>query len=234
MLTYPKIETLFERDPVTLKVTGKLRRPEFDLVKSWLVTEKVDGTNVRVFVDTRWIESIPVTGFRGRTDKAQLPPFLTDELQRLFPDDRVAAAFEEGMQVVLFGEGYGARIQKAGGDYREGVSFRLFDVVVRAEQQDWWLTWKDVEDVARKLGIKTVPVLGTDMMLGWAGSLSTGESRVAIEDRQLSGVDVDVPTREGIVARTEPPLFDRRGHRLIWKLKTRDLVNTNGGTSGGC
>ena len=28
---------------------------------------------------------------------------------------------------------------------------------------------------------------------------------------------------EGIVARTEPLLLDRRGNRVMWKLKTKDF-----------
>ena len=255
MLAYPKIETLFARDPVTRKVTGIIRRPEFNLVKSWLVTEKVDGTNIRVQVtetcngcaagyepprdgvcgDCGGTGRKRQVRFSGRSDAAQIPPFLLKRLHEMFPPERFDDVFNAD-EIVFFGEGYGARIQKGGGAYREGVSFRLFDVVVRADRQDWWLTWKDVEDVARKLNIDTVPVLGTDLMLGWAASLASGESRVAIEDRHIYRLlkDSDQPRRrEGIVARTEPPLFDRKGNRMIWKLKGRDLAYINGEPPGG-
>ena len=48
MIKYPKIETLFERDKDTFKVTDKIRLPEFEMIDNWLITEKIDGTNVRV------------------------------------------------------------------------------------------------------------------------------------------------------------------------------------------
>jgi len=66
MIPYPKIETLFKRDE-TFRVTDKLRLPEFALVREWLVTEKVDGTNIRVVYlpDHMWkLKSVNYTGGR--------------------------------------------------------------------------------------------------------------------------------------------------------------------------
>ena len=57
--------------------------------------------------------------------------------------------------VLLFGEGYGPKIQ-GGGKYREDQSFVLFDVKVG----DWWLNREAVDDVAEKLDIESVPVIG--------------------------------------------------------------------------
>lgn len=234
-MEYPKIETLYQRDLETHKVTNRVRRPEFDVVGRWLVTEKVDGTNIRIVlerpgavevqldaeVESRLVGGKPTVTIKGRTDRAQIPPFLLEKLEELFPVSRFEGVFSDVVEVVLYGEGYGARIQKAGGDYREGVSFRLFDVLVRGERT-WWLKWADVQDIARKLQIETVPVLGVDLSTSDAVTLATGDSLVAIDDRGLTFDDV-IPHREGIVARTEPPLFDRRGHRVVWKLKARDL-----------
>ena len=48
-MEYPKIITVFERDEATGKVLpGRLKLAETALPKSWLVTEKVDGTNIRI------------------------------------------------------------------------------------------------------------------------------------------------------------------------------------------
>ena len=47
MFKYPKIETLFTRDE-KFKVTDIIRLPEFENIKKWLVTEKIDGTNIRI------------------------------------------------------------------------------------------------------------------------------------------------------------------------------------------
>lgn len=217
-MEYPKIETLYDRDPETHRVkVGQLRRPEFGLVREWQVTEKIDGTNIRVMYS-------PEGGvtYGGRTDNAQMPTFLLAHLQEKFTPATLTAAFPDGGAVTLFGEGYGARIQKGGGDYREGVSFRLFDVAVGgAGEYKWWLTWENVEDVARKLNIETVPVVHRGLALGDAVAFVMGASDVAIAER-AKGV-ANARRREGIVARTEPPLFDRRGERVMWKLKERDL-----------
>lgn len=222
-MEYPKIETLFERDTDESKgrgglysvIVGQFKRPEFDLVDRWLVTEKVDGTNVRVLLeDGVWV------GFKGRTDNAQIPPFLLEKLQQLFPLEKVAGAFDLGTSAVLFGEGYGARIQKGGGNYREGVSFRLIDVaVIGADGFIWWLNWPDVKDVACKLGIETVPVFGVRSTDEIVRIVRNGmDSAVAHEENGGK-----VTPAEGVVCRTDPLLFTRLGHRLVWKLKTRDF-----------
>ena len=234
-MTYPKIETLFVRDPDTHKVTvGELRKPEFGLVKNWIITEKIDGTNVRVFFspgDTH-------VAFGGRTDNAQMPTFLLDHLQRTFTVEKMAEVFDNGVDaVILYGEGYGPKIQKGGGNYRDDVSFRLFDVRVTTHSErgegNWWLEWSDVEDVATKLGIKTVPMIGTMTDFELIRPYTTpsyvigpsrvavcviGPSRVAVEEARS-----DLVPREGIVARTEPALYDKYGKRIMWKLKEQDF-----------
>ena len=52
--TYHKIETLFERDEKTKKlINGKFRDETIEFLKdnTWVFTEKVDGTNIRVYWD---------------------------------------------------------------------------------------------------------------------------------------------------------------------------------------
>lgn len=204
---YPKIETLFVRDTKTFKVTNVLRLPEFDLVKRWLATEKIDGTNVRVFFEVGG-----QVRFGGKTDNAQMPTFLLSHLQDTFPLELFGVAFDEGAVGVLYGEGYGPKIQKGGGNYRDNVSFRLFDVRVG----DWWLNWDDVEDVAYKLGIQTVPVLTRGVSLEDAVGVLRVHSEVAAVEANNDII------QEGIVARTDPLLMTRNGHRLMWKLKAKD------------
>ena len=211
-MEYPKIETLFVRDEKTFKVTDQLRLPEFDLVKRWLVTEKIDGTNVRVFFDGANL-GVPTVRFKGRTENAQMPTFLLTHLQDAFTAEKVGAAFDEGSSVILFGEGYGPKIQK-GGNYRSDVSFRLFDVRVG----EWWLNWDGVDDVADKLGIRTVPVLGRCDSLDRAIERLRHGSPVAFQEAEN-----EIP-QEGIVARTDPLLMTRGGDRLMWKLKAKDYA----------
>ena len=220
-MKYPKIETLYVRSKTDWKVlTDQIRCPEFELVRWWLVTDKIDGTNVRVILTPDGDVEI-----RGRTDKAQFNPEVLQTLQDMFPADRVQSAFEQEDEgkwglwptVVLYGEGYGEKIQK-GGKYRKRQSFRLFDVRVG----DWWLNWDDVCDVANKLEIKTVPVvtLLTVPLTNWDGDITRflQSSEVAWQDSKYDCIDA-----EGIVARTDPLLFTRRGDRVMWKLKFKDF-----------
>ena len=49
---YHKIETLFERSETTKRlIEGKFRNPAIEYLQNnqWQFTEKVDGTNVRIF-----------------------------------------------------------------------------------------------------------------------------------------------------------------------------------------
>lgn len=222
---YSKIETLWNRNEKTFKVKpGEFRWPEFALPKAWLVTEKIDGTNIRVGLEapdspaSGETSGAPRVTFGGRTDAAQLQASVVQMLQTLFPVEKVAAAFDADTRAILFGEAYGPRIQKGGCLYRSTPSFRLFDVVVfGGDGRPWWLTWENIEDVARKLGVRTVPVLATGVSLEEALARLSAKSATAQED---GGPGCD---QEGIVCRTEPPLFTRAGRRLIWKLKIKDV-----------
>jgi hypothetical protein len=224
MIEYPKIDTLYDRDENFRVMPGALRRPEFAVPRRWIVTEKVDGTNIRV-----GMTADGAVRFAGRTDNAQIPPHLLAYLAATFTPERMAAAFEPEKEVVLFGEGYGPKIQ-SGGDYRPDVGFALFDVWL----DGWWLEPENVADVAGKLGIETVPAIdfGLAFMDGLgkfpedAGDLAwvleinghgTGNSTIA-------GRNGRERRAEGIVARTSPLLFTRDGQRLMWKLKFKDFA----------
>jgi ATP-dependent RNA circularization protein (DNA/RNA ligase family) len=212
MLEYPKIETLYDRDPKTFKVmTDRLRLSEFQIIKSWHITEKVDGTNIRV----EWIASEKRLIFGGRTDNAQMPTNLMVYLQETFKPE-IFTDFENDM--ILFGEGYGEKIQKGGGNYRKGVSFRLFDVLIGK----WWLEPDSIKAISDKLNIETVPDLGIIRTLPTSKFelevLTEGKSKVAIWD---GGTGCEP---EGIVARTHPLLFTRKGERVMWKLKFKDFA----------
>lgn len=110
---------------------------------------------------------------------------------------------------ILFGEGYGPGIQKCGGLYRADKAFILFDVLVGK----WWLDWESVNDVARKLGIETVPYLG----------LKTLDQIVEMVRTPFAS-QLGTAMAEGIVARPIETLFNKRMERIIIKLKTKDFT----------
>ena len=78
---------------------------------------------------------------------------------------------------------------------------------------------EDIEDIAIKLGIKTVPYLGMKTITEAVIFIrSKPNSIVAKEEMGIT----DHPM-EGIVARTHPLLLMRNGKRLMWKLKVNDF-----------
>ena len=209
---YHKIETLFERDPTTFVVDpSKLKSPVLRTIREWDVTEKIDGTNIRVI-----LSDAGEVSFGGRSNNAQIPGELVQHLVRTFQRDSLKAAlWVDGVPTgaILFGEGYGPGIQKGGGLYRPDKSFILFDVLVAGK---WWLDRKAVDDVACKLGIDAVPYLGR----------MTLESIVALVQPSFPS-KLGAATAEGVVARPIETLFDRRMKRIVIKLKTKDFVAGN-------
>ena len=206
MNEYHKIQTVYKRDPdnrLKTLLIGEYALPEFAYLREnqWLFTEKVDGTNVRVMLKAGgglW--------FGGKTDNAQIPPQLFESLMNMFNVNQMREHFPDG--VCLYGEGYGAKIQKGGGNYRPDQSFVLFDVKV----DGWWLLREDVEDVAQKLGIDVVPTIGHGSLDGMV-AIARGGLKSAWGDFQA----------EGVVARPATELRTRRGDRIITKIKCKDF-----------
>ncbi len=211
MSEYHKIQTVFDRDPdnkFRTLIDGAWARPEFEYLQgnSWVWTEKVDGTNIRVMLNC----GEGYARFGGKTDNAQIYAPLVDRLRELFPGAKMREKFGEAdRDVCLYGEGHGAKIQKGGGNYKpDGVDFVLFDVKIGP----WWLQRSDVVDVAHHFGIKDTPVVGV-------GSLNDMVIRAANGFQSAWGNF----QAEGIVARPETELVSRDGKRVITKIKRKDF-----------
>ncbi len=190
-------------------IEGKYREPEFELLKDieWTFTEKVDGTNIRIMWDGYNVF------FGGRTENAQIPSYLVNKLNELFTGTKIEQIFEQVFgesKVILFGEGYGAKIQKGGGNYSNNQEFVLFDVKVG----EWYLKREDIEDVAKKFSLKTVPIIAK-------GNLQTGVDLVKSGLKSQWGDFI----AEGLVAKPSVDIFNRRGQRIITKIKTEDFIN---------
>lgn len=207
-MKYPKINTLWKRDEKTHKIIeGDFSKAEFENIKKWHVTEKIDGTNIRIKCENSIVK------FDGRTDEAQIPSHLYDALSRMFTYPRFEKVFSETSpkKVILYGEGYGARIQKGGGAYRSDAGFILFDVWV----DGWWLQRDAVEDIAAKFEIATAPTLG----------IMTYEQIVDyVKATPESLVAKDTKIMEGVVARSYPLVLFRDGTPIMFKLKVRDFA----------
>ena len=218
MNQYHKIQTIFKRDEKTKRIIkDNYSMPEFEFLKDnqWVFTEKVDGTNIRVMWNGEDV------CFGGKSDDAQMPILLLYKLQELFEGTFKKQIFEEvfgkaklgdaefPLKVCLYGEGYGAKIQKGGGNYiPDGVSFVLFDVLIN----NLWLERVNVEDIASKFGLKVVPIIGE-------GTLTEAVEKTNQGFNSQWGDFL----AEGIVARPKIELKSRRGDRVITKIKHRDF-----------
>ena len=192
-------------------IIGKWTTDELKFLKDndWVWTEKVDGTNIRVMWNGKDVI------FGGRSDDAQLPTPLLLRLQELFvrfePRQIFVETFGiEEIDVVLYGEGYGARIQKGGGNYiPNGVDFVLFDVAING----LYLERENVEDIAQKFGIKVVPIIGH----------GTLDEAIEMTRKGFKSQWGDF-LAEGIVARPRIELLSRRRERIITKVKHKDFL----------
>jgi len=208
---YPKIPTVYARDPATsyrTMIVGEFAWPELEYLQNniWEFTEKVDGTNIRVMFKEG------VISFGGKTDNAEIPVFLMAKLNEIFlPLQPKFLELFNDAEVCLYGEGYGAKIQKGGGNYRKDQSFVLFDIRIG----EWWLQRKDVVDIAMKLGLDIVPVIGEGTLHDMVAKVKTG----------FNSIWGDFMA-EGIVARPKVELIARNGKRIITKLKHKDFAKS--------
>jgi hypothetical protein len=210
MKEYHKIQTVYFRDPENNHKTlleGTWAKPEFELLKDidWICTEKIDGTNIRVMWDGENVR------FGGKTDNAQIPSILIEVLQDAFTNEKMKEVFPDADNVCLYGEGYGKKIQKGGNYLPDRADFILFDVKVG----DWWLTREANEDVAIKLNIGVVPIIGTWKLKKAIEYVKNGFKSTIAHNKDY--------VAEGLIMKPKTELFNRRGERIITKIKHNDF-----------
>lgn len=207
MNEYHKIQSVFKRD---MQDKGKsLLMGEWSLMEFgyladnlWSFTEKVDGTNIRVMWNGDKIT------FGGKTDRAMIPAKLVERLRETFNNDGLFRDMFGSKQVCLYGEGYGDGIQK-GGKYRADQDFVLFDIKI----DGIWLSRGALVDIATRLSIKFVPIVGSGTLHECIKRVSSGSVLSTWGNFKA----------EGIVARPMYELQTRTGDRIITKIKYKDF-----------
>ena len=205
---YVKIPNIYKRETFGKNrlIEGEYSNPYLEYLSGceWEWTEKVDGTNIRIIWDGYRVD------MKGRTDKADIPKHLKARLDELFSGNEKEELFEStfgNKQVVLYGEGYGEKIQKGGGLYGK-VDFILFDVYI----DGFWLKRDAVQGIADVFQVKTVPSVGGGTLCE-AVEFIKGHPHSLLRDAEL----------EGIVCRPQQELFARNGDRIIVKIKCCDF-----------
>lgn len=210
---YHKIKNLFLRDETTKEIDlNVFSNPYFEMLKDieWIFTEKIDGTNIRIEWDGHQIS------FKGRTDKAEIPSKLFQYLNETF-DDKFESVIEQTFgenKFVLYGEGYGGKIQKGTQHYRKDESFIAFDIAVN----DRFINRNDFVGICLKHKISYVSLMTT-------GTLQEGINYIkhGVENGFLNYHGKEY--LEGLVAKPEIDLYDDRGNRIITKILTKDILN---------
>lgn len=178
----------------------------------WVGTEKVDGTNIRVYWDGYRIS------IAGRTDKAEIPPHLYKYLSDLFLTPEMESLFEQTFgdkEVYIFGEGYGAKIQKNGELYSETPKFIVFDVTIDGNE----LSLMNISNVALKLGLSRVDVV-------FQGTLE--EAIAYVKQHPSSHLNGGAHEMEGLVlSPLVAKLYDKNGDIIKCKCKWREVKEWN-------
>lgn len=211
---YPKINTIFERTERGVVIPEKYATPEIGYLADaqWNWTEKVDGTNIRLF----WNGYYVTIGGRTNGDdaagsqlEAMLVDYIINEASLTFADTwkKIARNCED---MTVYGEGYGKGISD-GAQYRDSPAFIIFDVRVG----EWWLGDDDIRDVADKLGCYVVPQWGT---------MTVNEAWEVIKSGSLTSHWPNAKP-EGLVGRPAIDLYSRKGERVLAKTKVKDWAD---------
>lgn len=199
---YPKIPSPWKRSPDTNRFDyNQWISPAVQDLRNadWEWTEKIDGMNIRIGWDGFAVR------FGGRSDRADIHKDLRIHLDGKFHEEIMESAFGS-TPVVLFGEGYGAGIQK-GGHYREDKAFILFDVLINNQ----WLSRESKEGISTALNIDIVPLVYPLWDNGIWGAVDLVRERP--------------PTFEGVVGTIPSGVLDKHGKRIQVKVKRKDVVD---------
>jgi hypothetical protein len=170
--------------------------------------------------------------YKGKTDNANIHPNLLKHLTDTYPARKILASlglkefipveefadhkwqsYEDIPKIyTIYGEGYGAKIQKAGGNYiKDGNGFIVFDVKV----DDLYLQPSQRNVIAENMDAPVVPFIGMMTLDEAIQFVREGfKSRIAENPDFMA---------EGLVIRNELGLKTRRGERIITKIKTCDF-----------
>jgi len=210
---YSKFSSPFVKDE---KFKNTMAESQYLPEGKWIKTEKIDGTNIRIILTK------PENGQREiliGSRKLILNP--DDVTSKQFMDclkevnlNKVVEYFKEvDSTVIIYGEGYGAGIQK-GGMYSPNKEFRVFDIRIGLAYQDF----EYVEKVCIDNQLNIVPVLGVSKTLSYGECLSSLDK---FKDTMIKDGCGGKP--EGIVYKFEPVLLNKYGERLIFKIKFKDF-----------
>lgn len=209
-------------------IPEEFSQEEFSVLANcrWLATEKIDGTNMSYHF---CYEAAPVKDdapaddyleIKGKTPEAIIPTPLIEKMRSMLTKEDFHRVFLKEdtyfIDVFIFGEGYGNKIQKHGSDYiKDGVGFIVFDIKINGI----WLTRESIESICKQLNLNVVPLVGYMTLFEAIEYVAKGFKSSVAENKDLNA--------EGLVLTAPLGMRDRLGNRIITKIKTCDFTKLN-------
>lgn len=212
---YPKFYAPYNRERLDevkrskyVDVTSprKELQPYMNIDTSWVVSEKVDGTNTRILWDGYHLS------VKGRTNSSQLQGYQNTLLEELSQNGNYRFDETFGVkEVVIYGESFGGKIQ--GNPYNTDPQFKVFDIMIDGV----WLQYEEVEDICNQLGLEMLP---HSVIEGWETVMEAFFTLA--EEKSEAGEYF-----EGLVAVPAHMPLTRLGERVITKIKVADFEELN-------
>jgi len=205
MKEYQKIESIYKFDMTIKRFIKEYYNPIVEYLENnkWIGTEKIDGTNIRIYWNGKRFE------FGGRTDDAEIPKAITKLLNEKFNYD-MELVFEQkfgNKEVYLFCEGYGGKIQN--GTYDCDESLIGFDIMI----ENIYLDKEVSKQLFKELEIGFVKQMDFN-------NLSEAIQFVRDNEKSLEHNNCNL---EGLVCYPTKRIYDHQGNRIIIKIKRKDL-----------
>lgn len=223
-MEYPKINALYKRwrkdlDQIeTLPKDkkygdfkdGEFAQQEFEYLfkNQWIWSEKLDGTNIRIYANWSEEDGIHIFEVKGKNEDSSIPKNLLNWINNWIDKNaQIITDLFAGESIVLYGEGVGTKIQKVGHNFGE-QHFKLFDVYING----FWLQKDNVEDIADKLSLDTPTT--------WIGTIQDAIDKVKTLPKSSFGNF----TIEGYVGQPLIRLNDAKQKRIATKIKVCDFI----------
>lgn len=187
-------------------------------IGNWIKTEKIDGTNIRIIITKPKEDGSRelLIGSRklilNEEDKGSKQ--YLDCLKDINMNKLLEYFKDVDSTIIIYGEGYGAGVQK-GGIYSKEKNYRVFDIRIGRAYQDF----KYVKKVCINNQLNLVPIVSVVDKINYQECL---ESLRCFENTLINDGDGGIP--EGLVYKFEPVLLNKYGERLIFKIKRKDFI----------
>lgn len=183
----------------------------------WIITEKIDGANIRIILTKPDEEGNRKIHIASR----KLILNSEDKSSKQFMDclkevnlNKIKEYFKDvESTVVIYGEGYGAGVQK-GGIYSKEKNYRVFDIRIGEAYQDF----EYVQKVCIDNQLNVVPIMCELTEITYEECLKVLK---LFQETLIKEGDGGKP--EGLVYKFEPVLLNKYKERLIFKVKHKDF-----------